>query len=55
MAQSQLIRVLPDYEIADKTALWLVYPKSNVLSSKVRVFMDFLLERVAKSPVCQRH
>ncbi|WP_424986289.1 LysR family transcriptional regulator [Microbulbifer sp. S227A] len=53
ITEGQLIRVLPDYEIADKTALWLVYPKSNVLSSKVRVFMDFLLERIAKSPVWQ--
>lgn len=53
ITDGRLIRVLPDYEIADKTALWLVYPKSNVLSSKVRVFMDFLLERIAKSPVWQ--
>lgn len=53
ITDGRLIRVLPDYEIADKTALWLVYPKSNVLSSKVRVFMDFLLERIAKSRVWQ--
>jgi DNA-binding transcriptional LysR family regulator len=33
------------------SALWLVYPKSNVLTAKVRVFMDFLLERVGQHPV----
>ncbi|WP_373237587.1 LysR family transcriptional regulator [Cohaesibacter celericrescens] len=47
----RLIQILPDYEIADKTALWLVYPKTNVLSPKVRVFMDFLLKRIGKSPI----
>ncbi|MEH6647691.1 LysR family transcriptional regulator [Sulfitobacter sp.] len=45
-----LVRVLPDYQMADNSALWLVYPKTNVLSPKVRVFMDFLLERLGKSP-----
>jgi hypothetical protein len=33
------------------SALWLVYPKSNVLTAKVRVFMDFLLEHVGQHPV----
>ncbi|TQV69746.1 LysR family transcriptional regulator [Denitrobaculum tricleocarpae] len=43
-----LRRVLPDFVLDDQTALWLVYPKSNVLTAKVRVFMDFLLEEVGK-------
>ena len=46
-----LIRVLPDYEIDDKSAIWLVYPKSNVLTAKVRVFIDFLLENIGDRPV----
>ncbi|MEM7398933.1 MAG: LysR family transcriptional regulator, partial [Pseudomonadota bacterium] len=41
---------LPDYEIADQSALWLVYPKSNILTAKVRVFIDFLLDRIGRSP-----
>jgi DNA-binding transcriptional LysR family regulator len=45
-----LVRVLPDYSQNDKAALWLVYPKSNVLTAKVRVFIDFLLEHIGKSP-----
>lgn len=41
-----LKRVLPAHEVADPPALWLIYPKSNVVSAKVRVFMDFLLENI---------
>lgn len=45
-----LTRVLPDYHVDDQSVLWLVYPKTNVLSAKVRVFMDFLLREIGKSP-----
>lgn len=41
----------PEYEADDETALWLVYPKSNVLTAKVRLFIDFLLEKIGKAPV----
>ncbi|UYV38197.1 LysR substrate-binding domain-containing protein [Rhodobacteraceae bacterium D3-12] len=50
LADGTLVRVLPEYEVADKSMLWLVYPKSNVLSPKVRVFMDFLIEKLVKTP-----
>ena len=43
-----LKRVLPTFEAADQPALWLIYPKSNVVSAKVRVFMDFLIEHIGK-------
>ena len=46
-----LIRILTDYQVDEKTALWLVYPKSNVLTAKVRLFIDFLLQRIASQPV----
>ncbi len=49
LQSGQLIRVLPELRIADETVLWLVYPKSNVLSAKVRVFMDFLIQRIGKA------
>lgn len=49
-----LVRVLPDYEVDAGTAIWLVYPKSNVLTAKVRVFIDFLLERIGTPPVWER-
>ena len=45
-----LVRVLPDFEVDDRSVLWLVYPKTNVMTAKVRVFIDFLLERVGKAP-----
>ena len=45
-----LVRVLPDYEVDDQTVLWLVYPKSNVLTAKVRTFIDFLLEKIGDAP-----
>jgi DNA-binding transcriptional LysR family regulator len=44
-AQSKMLRA------SGHSALWLVYPKSNVLTAKVRVFMDFLLEHVGQHPV----
>lgn len=40
-----LVPVLPTWGAKENSALWLVYPKSNVMSVKVRVFMDFLLEK----------
>ncbi|MEM9386605.1 MAG: LysR family transcriptional regulator [Pseudomonadota bacterium] len=46
-----LVRVLPEYEVDDDSAIWLVYPKSNVLTAKVRVFIDFLIEKIGKPPV----
>jgi len=50
LAGGSLVRVLPDFEVDDQSALWLVYPKSNVLTAKVRVFIDFLLERIGRAP-----
>lgn len=49
-----LVRVLPDYEVDDQSAIWLVYPKSNVLTAKVRVFIDFLLKNIGRPPVWER-
>ena len=42
-----LVRVLPEYFIDDNAAVWLVYPKSNVITPKVRVFIDFLVDKLA--------
>jgi DNA-binding transcriptional LysR family regulator len=49
-----LKRVLPDYEVDDGSAIWLVYPKSNVLTAKVRVFIDFLVEKIGTPPIWER-
>ncbi|MEM7615520.1 MAG: LysR family transcriptional regulator, partial [Pseudomonadota bacterium] len=53
VADGTLSRVLPGYEMAEQPALWLIYPKSNVLSAKVRVFMDFLIERIGGSTMTE--
>lgn len=53
LASGRLIRVLPNYTCITDTALWLIYPQTNILSAKVRVFMDFLLERIGKDPAWQ--
>lgn len=50
LSSGDLVRVLPDYTCVADTALWLIYPQTNVLSAKVRVFMDFLLERIGRNP-----
>lgn len=49
-----LSHVLPDYELANKPALWLIYPKSNVVSAKVRVFMDFLIDHLGRANVVRK-
>ncbi len=51
LTEGLLVRVLPEYALADTPALWLIYPKSNVVSAKVRVFMDYLIKHIGKTPV----
>ncbi|MFW2589932.1 LysR substrate-binding domain-containing protein [Sagittula sp. SSi028] len=43
LAAGRLVHVLPDWQLDDASVLWLIYPRSNVLTPKVRCFMDFLL------------
>lgn len=46
----RLVHLLPEWRLADDSVLWLIYPRSNVLTPKVRVFMDFLLARLTPAP-----
>jgi DNA-binding transcriptional LysR family regulator len=50
LRDGSLVRVLPSFELDYRPALWLIYPKSNVVSPRVRVFMDFLIEHIGKAP-----
>lgn len=50
LLDGSLVRVLSEYSVTDQSVLWLIYPKSNVLTAKVRTFMDFLLDRIGKAP-----
>lgn len=54
LKDGSLVRVLPEYKVNDGSAIWLVYPKSNVLTTKVRVFIDFLLEQIGTPPIWER-
>ncbi|MES0880592.1 LysR family transcriptional regulator [Roseibium sp. SCP14] len=54
ISEGSLVQVLPEYEVNDQSVLWLVYPKSNVLTAKVRVFIDFLLEKIGRNPVWEK-
>ena len=39
----RLVRVLPEWRLNDSSVLWLVYPRSNVLTPKTRILIDFLI------------
>lgn len=54
LSEGRLVHILPGWQLNDQTGLWLVYPKANVLSAKVRVFMDFLLEHIKGGEVWNR-
>ena len=54
LTDGSLVRVLPDYTVDHQAALWLVYPKSNVLTAKVRIFIDFLIEKIGDAPAWAR-
>ncbi|MCH4813618.1 LysR family transcriptional regulator [Vreelandella neptunia] len=53
LSAETLVQVLQDYRMDAEPALWLVYPKSNVLTAKVRVFIDFLVDRIGANPLWQ--
>ncbi len=46
LKEGRLIRVLPDWRYNDQSVLWLMYPRSNVLTPKTRVFIDFLIDKL---------
>ncbi|MEM8499701.1 MAG: LysR family transcriptional regulator [Pseudomonadota bacterium] len=45
-----LIRLFNEYRIDDDVAIWLVYPRTNVLSAKVRALIDFLVTEIGEQP-----
>ncbi len=49
-AAGRLVRVLPDWRLNDRSVLRLVYPRSNVLTPKTRVLIDFLIEHLENKP-----
>jgi len=49
LENGDLVRLLEKYEPAAPVTMYVVYPHARHLASKVRVFVDFLVERYAKS------
>lgn len=54
LAAGTLSQILPEWRLNDQSVLWLIYPKSNVLTPKVRCFMDFLVDRLSNGQLMQR-
>ena len=55
LTEGSLEHVLPGWRVHDRSGLWLLYPKTNVLSAKVRVFMDFLLKNIKGGSAWSHH
>jgi DNA-binding transcriptional LysR family regulator len=49
LKNEEVIKVLEKYELDAPVTMYVVYPHARHLASKVRVFVDFLVERYAKS------
>lgn len=49
-----LVPILPDYPLVSTQSLWALYPSSRELAPKVRVFIDWLVERFGPQPYWDR-
>ncbi|MHC6226850.1 LysR family transcriptional regulator [Pseudomonas sp. X10] len=53
---NELLVWLPEWDIRSverKSAVWFVYPPKRIVSSKVRCFIDFMVERIGTTPYWQ--
>lgn len=55
LASGRLVRLLPGWRMNDHSVLWLVYPRSNVLTPKTRFFIDFLIANLGNRPDWRDH
>lgn len=53
LGSGQLLHWLAGWPPSGNAALWFVYPPKRIVSSKVRCFIDFMLERVGDHPYWQ--
>lgn len=49
-----LVEVLPEFPLAAETSIWAVYPSSRLLAPKVRVFIDYMVDRFEGTPYWDR-
>ena len=50
LKRGDLVEVLKDFPLVSGTSIWAVYPSSRLLAPKVRLFVDYLVERFAGAP-----
>lgn len=50
----KLVPILCDYSLVSTQTLWVLYPSSRELAPKVRVFIDWLVERFGPEPYWDR-
>jgi DNA-binding transcriptional LysR family regulator len=49
-----LVPALPEYPLVSTQTLWALYPSSRELAPKVRLFIDWLVERYGSEPYWDR-
>lgn len=50
LRDGRLVHVLPEYEVVNDSAIYLVYLPNRTLPSRVRAFVDFFIDRFAPVP-----
>ncbi|MCL6416612.1 LysR family transcriptional regulator [Aestuariirhabdus sp. Z084] len=50
LQRGELVQILSDYPLVSGTALWAIYPSSRLLAPKVRVFIEYFIERFGAQP-----
>jgi DNA-binding transcriptional LysR family regulator len=48
--QGELIEILRPFEPASRTFFWAIYPQNRYVAPKLRVFLDYLLEKLSPVP-----
>lgn len=48
--RGKLVPILTEFPVLERTAIWLVRPNNKMMPLKVRVFIDFLMDRFGSPP-----
>lgn len=54
LQRGELVQILEEYPLITNTAIWAVYPSSRLLAPKVRVFIDYFVEKFGNSPYWEK-
>ena len=50
LERGRLVRLLPEYDVTGKAAVWAVYPSAKHVLPRLRVLLDFLAEWFREQP-----